>query len=75
LSEERFDKADFADVYWRHLAPADFDLPDFAAPSRPNEIDLRLLADSLPPLCWIADGDGSADVCGTGYEPRAELGR
>ena len=49
---------DFADAYWRQVPPADIPL-ETSTSSRPSEAELRLLADNLPALCWIADGDGS----------------
>ena len=49
---------DFADAYWRQVAPAEMPL-ETSTSSRPSETELRLLADNLPSLCWIADGDGS----------------
>ena len=49
---------DFADSYWRQQALTELDL-DAQAASAPDEVELRLLAENLPSLCWIADGDGS----------------
>ena len=49
---------DFADSYWRQVAPTDLKLAKVAG-ALPDETELRLLADTLPSLCWIADGDGA----------------
>ncbi|MEO6248513.1 MAG: PAS domain S-box protein [Sphingomicrobium sp.] len=49
---------DFADSYWRQLAFTDLALHPLTV-GQPSEVELRLLADNLPSLCWIADGDGS----------------
>ena len=48
---------DFARTYWQNAVTADGRL----APLDPQAVDdatFRLLADSLPTLCWIANGDG-----------------
>ncbi len=78
---DRFVGVDFADLYWRKLAATGLDLPAFAG-SPPDEIELRLLGDYLPSLCWIADGDGSIgwynqrwhDYCGSTPEAMAGWG-
>ena len=72
---------DFADSYWRQLASTDLALDAFAG-SGPDEVELRLLADNLPSLCWIADGDGSIgwynrrwhEYCGSTAEAMAGWG-
>ena len=72
---------DFADAYWRQVAPTDLTLELFTA-AQPDETELRLLADNLPSLCWIADGDGAIgwynrgwhDYCGSTPEAMSGWG-
>ena len=73
--------ADFADRYWRQSQSGEMDLLTFGT-SLPDETELRLLADNLPSLCWIADADGSIgwynrrwhDYCGSTPEAMAGWG-
>ena len=64
--------ADFGRTYWRSAPEATGPLSDLSA----NAIDdstFRLLADNVPTLCWVANGDGYIvwynrrwhDYCGT----------
>ena len=51
------EQADFGERYWR-AAPA---IPDPLPPLTADAVDaaaFRLLADAIPTLCWIANGDG-----------------
>jgi PAS domain S-box-containing protein len=72
---------DFADAYWRQVAPTDLRLASSTS-SQPTGEELRLLADNLPSLCWIADGDGAIgwynrnwhDYCGSTPEAMAGWG-
>ena len=72
---------DFADAYWRQVAPTDLPLNPSTSTS-PSDTELRLLADNLPALCWIADGDGSIgwynrnwhDYCGSTPEAMSGWG-
>ena len=57
MRETPIDGSDFGSNYWRG-APT---LPDNVAPTTSTLIDdtvFRLLADNIPTLCWIANGDG-----------------
>jgi PAS domain S-box-containing protein len=45
----------FSDRYWRVVPRSDGPVPGTDQPGQP---DFRLIADSLPTLCWIADADG-----------------
>ena len=71
----------FADAYWRQVAPTDLPL-ERSTSSRPSEAELLLLADNMPSLCWIANGDGSIwwynrnwhDYCGSTPEAMAGWG-
>ncbi|WP_198283313.1 PAS domain-containing protein [Sphingomonas sp. PAMC 26617] len=57
MNKSQGSNADFGSSYWR--APAA--LPYIVSPSTGASIDdtaFRLLADNIPTLCWIADGDG-----------------
>ena len=57
MRETPIDGSDFGSNYWRG-APT---LPDIVAPTTSTLIDdtvFRLLADNIPTLCWIANGDG-----------------
>jgi PAS domain S-box-containing protein len=49
--------ADFAEYHWRS-SPAAVPLPPPRAGAAPDDSELRLLADHLPTLCWIAGQDG-----------------
>ena len=81
MPDNRFVSADLADSYWRTSASNAINLQAFGG-SQPDECELRLLADNLPSLCWIADGDGSIgwynrrwhDYCGTTPEAMAGWG-
>ena len=81
MPHDQFAGVDFADFYWRKPAPTGLELPAFAG-SQPDEVELRLLGDNLPSLCWIADGDGSIgwynrrwhDYCGSTAEAMAGWG-
>jgi PAS domain S-box-containing protein len=81
LPGDRFVSVDFADSYWRTSASTALDIQALGS-SQPDEIELRLLADNLPSLCWIADGDGSIgwynqrwhDYCGSTPEAMAGWG-
>ena len=72
---------DFADAYWRQVVPTDLPLNPSTSTS-PSDTELRLLADNLPSLCWIADGDGSIgwynrnwhDYCGSTPEAMSGWG-
>ena len=72
---------DFADAYWRQVAPTELALAALVE-SLPDEAELRLLADNLPALCWIADGDGAIgwynrrwhDYCGSSPEAMSGWG-
>lgn len=72
---------DFADLYWRRVAPTDAALAAVVA-AEPDEAELRLLAENLPALCWIADGDGAIgwynrrwhDYCGSTSEAMSGWG-
>ena len=66
------ERANFGRTYWRSVA----DVGDHLAEISPAAIDdetFRLLADHIPTLCWIANGDGYIvwynrrwhDYCGT----------
>ncbi|MGY2734645.1 PAS domain S-box protein [Sphingomonas sp. UYP23] len=58
MPDDQMVGVDFARAYWRKAVPSDLKLKD-SVTSAPDETELRLLADNLPSLCWIADGDGS----------------
>ncbi|PTS81564.1 hybrid sensor histidine kinase/response regulator [Sphingomonas sp. HMWF008] len=72
---------DFADAYWRYVAPTELTLAAVVA-AQPDEAELRLLAENLPALCWIADGDGAIgwynrrwhDYCGSTPEEMSGWG-
>ncbi|GGA42129.1 hybrid sensor histidine kinase/response regulator [Sphingomonas psychrolutea] len=72
---------DFADSYWRHVAPTELALAAVVA-AQPDEPELRLLAENLPALCWIADGAGAIgwynrrwhDYCGSTPEAMSGWG-
>lgn len=72
---------DFADSVWRQTAPTELNLGAFSG-YRPDKAELRLLAENLPSLCWIADGDGSIgwynrrwhEYCGSTPEAMAGWG-
>ncbi|WP_404372302.1 PAS domain-containing protein [Sphingomonas sp. MMS24-J45] len=72
---------DFADAYWRKVAPTELTLAAVVA-ACPDEAELRLLTENLPALCWIADGDGSIgwynrrwhDYCGSTPEAMSGWG-
>ena len=51
------DPADFGRTYWRAPAAVEAVLPPLDAGGL-DDGGFRLLADSLPTLCWIANGDG-----------------
>ena len=50
-------RADWARTYWQTAAVTDTALPPLA-PDALDDATFRLLADTLPTLCWIANGDG-----------------
>ena len=81
IPNDELGSGDFNDTYWREVPPALTDLQVRGA-SQPDLAELRLLADNLPSLCWIADGDGSIgwynrrwhDYCGSTPEEMSGLG-
>ena len=48
---------EFGRNFWRTAPPTKVALPGLSASSI-DDLDFRLLADNLPTLCWIANGDG-----------------
>ena len=72
VDESQFNASEFGSSYWRnrvtHSAPI---MPKTA--TQVDEEAFRLLADNIPTLCWIANGDGYIfwynrrwhDYCGT----------
>ena len=72
MSKLQIDSADFGKSYWRRSAAL---LDTTLSPSAASVDDtaFRLLADNIPTLCWIANGDGFIfwynrrwhDYCGT----------
>ena len=81
IPNDELGSGDFNDTYWREVPPALTDLQVRGA-SQPDLAELRLLADNLPSLCWIADGDGSIgwynrrwhDYCGSTPEEMSGWG-
>ena len=63
---------DHSQSYWRRQTAVDIPLPELS-PESVDDPTFRLLADNLPTLCWIANGDGYIvwynqrwhDYCGT----------
>jgi PAS domain S-box-containing protein len=51
------DGGGFAHGYWRSAALVSGDRPALA-PGAIDDAEFRLLADNIPTLCWIANGDG-----------------
>ena len=49
---------DFSRAFWRTGAVANGRLSPLAGPDAPALAEFRLLADNIPTLCWIANGDG-----------------
>ena len=72
MSHDASPQADIADVLWRRSPALPVD-PGEIDPARLDRAELQLLADNLPTLCWIANGDGYIvwynrrwhDYCGT----------
>ena len=48
---------DFSRSFWRTAPVAGVDLPDLTSTNPPLS-EFELLADNIPTLCWIANGDG-----------------
>ncbi|MGJ4891393.1 PAS domain-containing protein [Bradyrhizobium sp. HKCCYLRH3099] len=48
---------EFVRRFWRNQTSLAYDLPDLVAGTL-DDRDFRLLADGIPTLCWIANGDG-----------------
>ncbi|CCD99950.1 PAS domain-containing protein [Bradyrhizobium sp. STM 3809] len=48
---------EFGRTFWRNQTAVDYALPDLAAGGL-DDHNFRLLADGIPTLCWIANGDG-----------------
>ena len=48
---------DFGRLFWRTAPQVGIGLPELSS-SSVSASDFRLLADNLPTLCWIANGDG-----------------
>ncbi|MGJ4995599.1 PAS domain-containing protein [Bradyrhizobium sp. HKCCYLS3077] len=48
---------EFVRRFWRNQTSLAYDLPDLVAGTL-DDRDFRLLADGIPMLCWIANGDG-----------------
>ncbi|MGJ5180845.1 PAS domain-containing protein [Bradyrhizobium oligotrophicum] len=48
---------EFARTFWRNQTSVAFELSDLAAGAL-DDREFRLLADGIPTLCWIANGDG-----------------
>jgi PAS domain S-box-containing protein len=58
VSEQREDVLEgFQHRYWRSAPPVQEKLPPLAAENIPED-QFRLIADNIPVLCWIANGDG-----------------
>ena len=54
----RFQSAkDFAQTYWQSAARSEGSLPELTAETI-GDADFRRLADNVPTLCWIANGNG-----------------
>jgi PAS domain-containing protein len=82
------DAADFGRIYWQSAPAAAAPLP-VLSPQSIDDATFRLLADNVPTLCWVANGDGYIvwynrrwhDYCGTSHEqmvgrrPRSLVGR
>src|SRR5687768_13640232 len=56
-SREAPAKGDFSRSFWRSASVASSDLPDLKS-GEPRLSEFQLLADNIPTLCWIANGDG-----------------
>ena len=52
-----FDGADFVRRYWRFAPVAPGRLPELSS-AFIDDAAFRLLADNIPTLCWVANGDG-----------------
>ena len=48
---------DFGDVYWRTTSTGAGLAPELT-PATLADADFRMLADNIPTLCWLANGDG-----------------
>ncbi len=57
MSFDTLDGRPLASEYWRQAVQADPAIGP-ALSGAPDEAELRLFADHLPTLCWIANGDG-----------------
>ena len=51
------ESGEFAGCYWRSQAKIDEDLPRLTSSSI-DDVTFRHLADHIPTLCWVANGDG-----------------
>ena len=51
------DPASFARRYWRSAPAATIELPKLS-PASIDDASFRLVADNIPTLCWVANGDG-----------------
>jgi len=49
--------SDFGRTYWRSAPDVEHALPQLS-PSSVDDVTFRLLADNIPTLCWVANGDG-----------------
>ena len=49
--------SDFGRTYWRSLRTATGDLPALSSDAM-DDATFRLIADNIPTLCWVANGDG-----------------
>ena len=75
------DGADFVRRYWRSAPAASSQLMKLSSEAI-DEATFRLLADNIPTLCWIANGDGYIvwynrrwhEYCGTSAETDGGLG-
>ncbi len=48
---------EFSEIFWRSRTSVDVELPELTTAALDDQT-FRLLADSIPTLCWIANGDG-----------------
>lgn len=57
FEQRPLESTDFGRLHWRSAPPAPGHLPELL-PGAVDEATVRLLAENLPTLCWIARGDG-----------------
>ena len=74
-NKETSEAGDFGSGFWRSASPAAAALDELPTGDLPDS-EFRLLADNIPTLCWVANGDGYIvwynrrwhEYCGTSAE-------